>query len=183
MNIQTLKPLWSGPSQEEIADPCFALTYIAGALGSWGGRRAPGRGGWASWQWLVKAQVQVEGQGAAAQPGSPGPQQPRPVPGASHQLWAAQPSPIPGGGEKCDAQSGTLKFNGGDAYLMGLNKASLKTSQTAPRGRGQPAPLPHLSVVASLGQAGLPRSRQSQVRACGAGSEGAASHYEQEEGV
>lgn len=74
------------------------------------------------------------------------------------------------------SQSGTLKFNGGDAYLMGLNKASLKTSQTAPRGWGQAAESrpawaaslpPLLSVVASLGQVGLPRSCQSQVGACG----------------
>lgn len=74
-------------------------------------------------------------------------------------------------------QSGTLKFNGGNAYLMGLNKASLKTSQTAPPGAGAACLLPHLSVAMSLGQARLLRSCQSQVRACGVGSAERPSHY------
>lgn len=76
------------------------------------------------------------------------------------------------------SQSGTLKFNGGDAYLMGLNKASLKTSQTAPQGRGQAAESrparqqPACSLIClwwrpAMGQVGRPCSCQSQVRACG----------------
>lgn len=107
-----------------------------------GGRnaRAPQVWGCASQLQLVKAQVRAEGRGTAAQPGSPQPQPPlrgSPVPAVS----SGQLNPPPSQEEvkNVTSQSGTLKFNGGDAYLMGLNKASLKTSQTAPRGQGQAA--------------------------------------------
>lgn len=66
-HIQTLKHLLSGPLREEIADPSFALTDVAGARGP-GGRVVGGDAGvpqvWgcASQLWLVKAQVRAEGQ-------------------------------------------------------------------------------------------------------------------------
>ena len=70
---------------------------------------------------LSKAQALAEGLGL-------GPQ-------CQMSALEAQPSLIPGG-DKCDTFNGTLKFHGDDAYLMGLNKAFLKTAQTAPQGRG-----------------------------------------------
>lgn len=98
----------------------------------------------------------VEGQPSPHQP------QPLPLPGSPvPEISSGQLNPPPSQEEvkNVSPQSGTLKFNGVDAYLMELNKASLKTSQTAPGGRagclGSPLCLPRLSVLESAGPLGI----------------------------
>lgn len=112
---QTLKHLVSGPLREEITDRSFAQTDIAGACGLGGGGRrekcqsTPGVG-------MCLPAAACQGPGAGRGPrdrstaGLPSAAAaPAWVPSASRQLWAAQPSPIPGGGEKCDISKWDIK--------------------------------------------------------------------------
>lgn len=91
-----------------MTDASFALAYIVGAVLP-GDARAPEVWGRPSSCGLSRPRC---GPGAGGQQHSQAPlhrSSPCLVPRASRQLWAAQPSPIPGGGKKCDISKWDIK--------------------------------------------------------------------------